>query len=116
MNKFRLDQYKVKPENKVAKRVIFDDGQTLAFILNIAEGEQLPPHTHYESTVLLQVLKGKAEVIIDGNSVLSAAGDLIQIDGQEEMVVNNTGQEILELYVTISPTPPDEKYTVDANL
>ena len=116
MNKFSLDKYKVEPENKVAKRVIFNNGQTLAFILNIAESEQLPPHTHFESTVMLQVLKGEAEVIIDGKSVQAAEGDLIQIDGQEEMVVNNTGQEILELYVTISPTPPDEKYTVDANL
>lgn len=116
MNKFRLDDYKIEPENKVAKRVIFNDGQTIAFILNISEGEQLPPHTHYESTVMLQILKGKAEVIIDGNSVLAAIGDLIQIDGQEEMRVNNIGQKTLELYVTIAPTPSDEKYTVDANL
>jgi len=116
VNKFRLDDYKVEPENKVAKRVIFNDGQALAFILNIAEGEQLPPHTHFESTVLLQVLNGEAEFLIDERSVKAVKGDLIQIDGQEEMRVNNTGQEILELYVTISPTPPSEKYTVDANL
>ncbi|MFN2362679.1 MAG: cupin domain-containing protein [Halarsenatibacteraceae bacterium] len=116
MNKFRLDDYIVEPGNKVAKRVIFNDGQTLAFTLNIAKGEQLPPHTHFESTVLLQVLKGEAEVLIDQKSVKAAKGDLIQIDGQEEMIVNNTGQQILELYVTISPTPPSEKYTVDANL
>ena len=116
MNKFRLDDYKVEPDNKVAKRVIFNDGQSLAFILNIAEGEELPPHTHYESTVLLQVLNGEADVIIDGETVNVDVDDLVQIDGQEEMRVNNIGQETLELYVTISPTPPDEKYTVDANL
>ncbi|MFW5873565.1 MAG: cupin domain-containing protein [Bacillota bacterium] len=116
MNQFRLDDYKVSPENKVAKRVIFNDGQVLAFVLNIAEGQQLPPHTHFDSTVLLQVLKGEAVVLIDDKSVKMAEGDLLQLDGQEEMVVNNTGQDVLELYVTISPTPPDEKYTVDANL
>lgn len=116
MNKFRLADYKVEPDNKVAKRVIFNDGQTLAFILNIAEGEQLPPHTHFASTVLLQILKGEAEVLIDDKSVRATKDDLIQIDGQEEMIVNNLCQETLELYVTISPTPPSEKYIVDANL
>ena len=116
MNKFKLDDYKVEPDNKIAKRVIFNNGQSLAFILNIAEGEELPPHTHYESTVLLQVLNGEADVIIDGETVNVDVDDLVQIDGQEEMRVNNIGQETLELYVTISPNPPDEKYTVDANL
>lgn len=115
MQKFNLNEYKVEPDNKVAKRVIYHDEQALAFVLNIATGQSLPTHTHYDSTVLLQVLTGKADVKINGEPEPVTAGDLLQIDGPEEMAVDNTGSDTLRLYVTISPTPTDDKYKTDAD-
>ncbi|MFW6287728.1 MAG: cupin domain-containing protein [bacterium] len=116
MQKYTLDKYMVEPEGKIAKRIIYNDENTVAFILNIAAGESLPTHTHFDCTVLLQVVKGKAEVLVDGKPVDASQNDLIQLDGPEEMSVNNTGEETLVLYVTISPLPPSEKYTVDADI
>lgn len=116
MKKYKLDNYIVEPESKIAKRIIYNDENTVAFVLNIAANESLPNHTHFDCTVLLQVIKGQAEVLVDGKSVNASQNDLIQLDGPEEMSVNNTGQETLALYVTISPLPPSEKYTVDADI
>ena len=42
--------------------------------------------------------------------------DLLQIDGPEEISVDNTGQNTLVLYVTISPIPPSEDYSIDVDL
>ena len=116
MKKYTLNDYMIEPEGKIAKRIIYNDENTVAFILNIAEGESLPNHTHFDCTVLLQVIKGKADVNVDDKTVSIKEKDLIEIDGSEKMSVDNTGDKTLILYVTISPLPPSEKYTVDADI
>jgi quercetin dioxygenase-like cupin family protein len=109
MQKFSLSDYMVEPKEKVAKRIIYNDENSLAFILNIAVGKSLPNHTHFDSTVLVQVIEGKAEVDVDGEPVSMNENDLLQLDGPEEMSIDNNGQKTLVLYVTISPKPPKEK-------
>lgn len=116
MKKFNIDDYIVAPEKNVAKRVIYKDENTLAFILNIAPGKSLPEHTHFETTLLIQVLKGKGIVNIDGSPVSVEKHHLIKLDGEEELSVNNPGDEDLVLYVSISPNPPAERYSKDADL
>ena len=115
MENFNLDNYTTVPEKNVAKRVIYSDKNTLAFMLNISPGESLPDHTHYESTVLLQVVSGKARLTIDEQEFNIQEKDLIEIDGSETMSVDNIGSENLVLYVTISPLPDDEKYAQEAD-
>lgn len=116
MQKFLLEKYMVEPENKIAKRVIYQDEKTLAFVLNIGAGETLPEHTHFDCTVLLQVMRGQAEVNVDGKKLAMKEDELLQLEGAEKMVVNNNGENTLVLYVTISPLPPSEDYTVDADI
>ncbi len=116
MQKFTLSKYIVEPEDKIAKRIIYNDQNTVAFILNIATGQSLPTHTHFDCTVLLQVLKGNADVNVNNEPVAMSENELIQLDGAEEMSVDNTGESTLVLYVTISPLPPSEKYTTDADI
>ncbi len=116
MEKFNLDDYITVAEKSVAKRVIYSDENTLAFVLNISPGESLPEHTHYDSTVLLNVVSGMARLIVDEQSYNIQENDLIKIDGPETMEVHNTGGESLVLYVTISPLPSDEKYAKNVDL
>ncbi|MFW5976397.1 MAG: cupin domain-containing protein [Bacillota bacterium] len=116
MQKFSLKDFILEPEDKIAKRVIYHDDKTLAFILNIATDESLPDHTHFDCTVLLQVMDGEGRVNVDGEKVYLSKHDLLQLDGAEKMSVDNTGEKTLVLYVTISPLPPSEKYRVDADL
>jgi quercetin dioxygenase-like cupin family protein len=115
MEKFNLDNYITVPEKRIAKRVIYSDKNTLAFVLNIAPGESLPDHTHFDSTVLLQVISGTASLNVDEQSFDIQENDLTKIDGPETMSVDNTGNENLVLYVTISPLPPDDKYAKEAD-
>ncbi len=115
MEKFNLDNYTTVAEKSVAKRVIYSDENTLAFVLNIAPGKSLPDHTHFDSTVLMQVISGTARLIVDDQSFNIQENDLIKIDGPETMSVDNTGGENLVLYVTISPLPSDEKYARNAD-
>lgn len=116
MKKFELSNYIVEPAGKLAKRMIYKDQSVIAFILNIAKDQSLPSHTHFDCTVLLQVLIGKANLNVDGKTVPMEQQELIQLDGPETMSVDNVGSETLVLYVSISPAPPSEKYAVDVDL
>lgn len=107
MNKFVFKDYFHDPESKIAKRMLYKSDNVIAFILNIATGEMLPAHTHVESTLLLQILDGEANVVTDGKETPLRTGELIQVDGQESMQVYNTGDVILRLLVSISPIGMD---------
>lgn len=116
MKQFQINQYKAEPAGKLAKRMIYKDKNVIAFLLNIAQGESLPRHTHFDCTVLISLLSGKANVNVDGETVTMEEGDLVQLDGPENMSVDNTGQQTAVLYVTISPAPPSDRYAVDVDL
>ncbi len=115
MNKFVFHDYFQEPQKKIAKRMIFKSDNAIAFILNIAKGAILPGHTHLESTLLLQVMEGKAKVVTDGNETSLQVGELMQVDGQESLQVINSGEDVLRLFVTISPMGT-EAFATDADI
>lgn len=115
MNKFIFNDYFHEPQGKIAKRMLFKSDNVIAFVLNIAKGEILPGHTHLESTLFLQVMEGNAKVVTDGNETSLQVGELMQVDGQESLQVINTGEEVLRLFVTISPMG-SEAFATDANV
>lgn len=115
MNKFIFNDYFHKPEGKIAKRMLFKSNHVIAFVLNIAKGEILPGHTHLESILFLQVMDGKAKVVTNGNENLLQAGELMQVDGQESLQVINVGEDVLHLFVTISPIG-SEAFATDADI
>ncbi|WP_333594758.1 cupin domain-containing protein [Anaerospora hongkongensis] len=115
MNKFVFHDYFQEPQKKIAKRMIFKSDNAIAFILNIAKGAILPGHTHLESTLFLQVMEGKAKVVTDGNETSLQVGELMQVDGQESLQVINSGEDVLRLFVTISPMGT-EAFAKDADI
>ncbi len=115
MNKYNFKDYFHQPEGKIAKRMIFKSDNVIAFVLNIAKGEVLPGHTHLETTLFLQVLEGNAKVVTDGKETMLQVGELMQVDGQESLQVINTGEDVLRLFVTISPMGL-EAFATDANV
>ena len=115
MNKFVFNDYFQEPQGKIAKRMIFKSDNVIAFILNISKGEILPGHTRLESTLLLQVMEGSAKVVTDGKETSLQVGELMQVNGQESLQVINSGEDVLRLYVTISPMGSDA-FATDANV
>ena len=115
MNKFVFNDYFQEPQGKIAKRMIFKSDNVIAFILNISKGEIIPGHTHLESTLLLQVMEGSAKVVTDGKETSLQVGELMQVNGQESLQVINSGEDVLRLYVTISPMG-SEAFATDANV
>jgi len=116
MERFNLDDYTIVPEKDVTRRVIYSDQNTLAYVLNILPGESMPEQEHFESTVLLQVISGTGRIIVDDQSYNVQEKDLVKIGGTETLSIHNTGNEYLEVYVTVSPLPGDERYSADLEI
>jgi mannose-6-phosphate isomerase-like protein (cupin superfamily) len=68
-----------------------------------------------DSTLFLQVMQGQAKVVTDGNETPLEVGELMQVDGPESLQVINSGDEVLRLFVTISPMG-SEAFATDANV
>jgi mannose-6-phosphate isomerase-like protein (cupin superfamily) len=60
-------------------------------------------------------MEGNAKVVTDGNETPLQVGELMQVDGQESLQVVNIGEDVLRLYVTISPMG-SEAFATDANV
>ncbi|MCM2533804.1 cupin domain-containing protein [Neobacillus pocheonensis] len=109
MEKNSVKAYMEYSEERFTKRVIFNTGETTAFVLNFLPGQQLPTHKHPGAEVYLFVVIGKGTFIIDGKETEAAEEDIIHVSDQEEMAFRNSGSEPVSLYVVLSKTP-NEKY------
>ncbi len=116
MKKFSLSDYRNEPKERISKRVIFKDTNVLAFILNISKNAVLPNHTHFTSTLLMKVLQGTANVTINDKIVPLTEGELLQVEGSENMSVENVGEVTLQLFITLSPTPTAVDYAKDVDM
>lgn len=96
-------------EERFTKRVLFQEGQSVAFVLNFMPGQELPTHKHPNTAVYLLVLLGGGTMIVDGNETIVKQGDVVCCDGDEQFAYANTGSENTSLYVVLNKLP-DERY------
>lgn len=93
---------------KFTKRVIFKKGESTAFVLNFAPGQQLPPHKHPGTEVFLFVVGGSGTFTIDGEELQVAANDVAHCSGEELLAFKNSGSEPVSLYVVLTKVPSPE--------
>jgi quercetin dioxygenase-like cupin family protein len=109
MEKQSLTAFQEYSEERFTKKVIYKKGETTAFVLNFLPGQQLPSHKHPGTEVYLYVVNGSGTFIIDRKELEVSEGDLVHVDGDEDMAFNNNGTDPVSLYVVLSKVP-SEKY------
>jgi quercetin dioxygenase-like cupin family protein len=97
-------------ENTFTKRVIFNEEKVLAFVLNMMPGQEIPPHQHEESDLVLHVMTGGAELTVDGKTQNITVGDVIHCVGSEVFSMKNNTNENLSCFVVIAPRPTPKLY------
>jgi len=99
-------------EERFTKRILFQQGGSVAFVLNFMPGQELPTHKHLNTAVYLLVLQGDGTIIVDGVKTEVSEGDAICCDGEEQFAFANTGNARTSLYVVLNRLP-DERYAQD---
>ena len=64
-------------------RRLFDDPTTVR--LSLAEGNEVPPHSHPDRTVVFYVVSGKFDVRLDGESHTLTEDEALRFDGDREV-------------------------------
>lgn len=96
-------------DQRLTKRVLFNEEGHAVFVLNFNPGQELPPHKHPGAALFILVLTGSGTVIVDGKETAVSQHDAIYCSGEELFSFRNTGPEPVSLYVCLVNVP-DERY------
>lgn len=92
------------------KRLLFNEEKVLNFVLNFRPGQELPPHTHESSDLILHVLTGQGTLKVEGETYAVETGDVIHTKGEEMFQLINDGDEDLSVFVVLAPRPAPKIY------
>lgn len=110
MEKVNVREVSAAPTERFTKRICFNDPQVLVFVLTFGPGQSLPKHKHENSKVVLHVHAGSGVMLINGQETPAAQGDVFLVAGDEELAVQNTGDQNLVLLVSLSPNPSNPAF------
>src|SRR5690606_40151696 len=105
MEKKELQQAREYNADKFTKRIVFKNGESVAFVLNFMPGQELPPHKHPGTAVYILVTEGSGTVTVDGEQTQLVKDDLLSVEGNEQFFFKNTGSDPTSLYVVLSKIP-----------
>lgn len=92
-------------DNTLTKRILFNETRVLNFVLNFRPGQGVPPHNHEESDLIIHVLTGEGEMVVDGKTNRVVEGDVIYCKGSEVFSITNTGAADMSCFVILAPNP-----------
>jgi quercetin dioxygenase-like cupin family protein len=111
MERVNMSEKSVVSAERFTKQICFNDPQVLVFVLTFSPGQALPPHRHPGSAVVLHVSTGTGLAVVDGQESPIAKGDVLLVNGEEELAIRNSGTEPLALLVSLSPNPTNPAYS-----
>lgn len=86
---------------KLYRAEIFKGERLRTLLLCLAPGQAVPSHKHEGFEVQLQVLRGEAEIKLDGEQVSLHAGEMILVDGANDFAPANRREENFAMLITL---------------
>ncbi|WP_339256052.1 cupin domain-containing protein [Paenibacillus sp. FSL R5-0713] len=105
MNITSLQEVKTFSEDRFTKRVLFQQGGGVTFVLHFLPGQELPVHQHPGTDVILLVVEGTGTLILDGEEQVVNQEDVIHCGGEVEFAFRNTGEQEVRLFVVLNKVP-----------
>lgn len=92
-------------EDRFTKRVLFQKGESVVFILNFMPGQTLPTHKHPGTDVYILALEGNGTMTVDGEDTPLGEGEVLHIGGDEAFAYKNSGDTPASLHVVLCKVP-----------
>lgn len=99
-------------EERFTKKILFQHGESVVFMLNFMPGQQLPEHKHPGADVYIHAFSGNGTIMVEGMEQTLNEADIIYLSGEESFAYRNSGPKPASLYVVISKVP-GPAYTQD---
>ena len=97
-----IESYKIYSDKSFTKKDILNEDKALVFTLNLKVGQDIHPHKHGKSGLIVHVLTGIGLLTIDDKSKEIKAGDVIYCDGQEMFSLKNISEENLCCFAVLT--------------
>lgn len=101
----KLSEKIVYMDDKLTKKILFKEARVLNFVLNFRPGQGVPPHNHEESDLVIHILVGAGEMVVDGKVYQLVQGDVIHCKGTEVFSLTNNGNNDMSYFVILAPNP-----------
>ena len=101
MQRIDLASIETFDETKFALPEIFKGERLRTLLLCLAPGQAVPSHRHEGFEIQLQVLRGKAEITLDGEHVSLHAGEIVLVDGANDFAPVNRHSENFAMLITL---------------
>ncbi|KGE20542.1 cupin domain-containing protein [Paenibacillus wynnii] len=92
-------------EERFTKKILFQKGESVVFILNFMPGQTLPTHKHPGTDVYILGLEGNGTMTVDGEDTPLMKGETIHIGGEEAFAYSNSGDAPASLHVVLCKIP-----------
>ncbi|WP_352432026.1 cupin domain-containing protein [Pyrinomonas sp.] len=101
MQRIKLNELEQGEEGRLRVAEVLRCGRVRVLLLTLPPGADVPSHRHDGWDVLLQPLRGRAELELDGEKHVLEVGEVACVDGASTFAPRNPGQESLALLVTL---------------
>lgn len=101
MNRVNLGEIETYDDRKFVRPVVLEGERTRALLLCLRPGQSVPAHSHEGYEILLQGLRGQADLTLDGVPVTMQAGDVVLVDGANDFAPANNGEENFSMLITL---------------
>ena len=103
MNGFVDDIEGITEKNRDFRRVVFTGKHMQLVLMSLRKGEEIGEEVHEGHDQFIRIEKGRAEVVIDGETHKVRADDAVIIPAGARHNVINTGNKRLKLYTLYGP-------------
>lgn len=87
---------------------LLDGSQSNARVIRLSPGQDLPPHTHATSDLIVYIVEGSGTLVVDGDTVAFITGSLAYFRGDEVLRLSNTGTTGLTALAFLAPPFPPQ--------
>lgn len=81
---------------------IIKNRRSSAFLLNFLPEQQMKSHNHPNRELYLQVIEGSGLLLIDGEELEVAKGDVLYCDPEEQIGFINTSENNVSIYAVMT--------------
>lgn len=86
---------------KFYRTEVFGGERLRTLLLCLAPGQAVPSHRHEGFEIILEPLRGEAEITLDGETFSLRAGELVFVDGANDFAPVNRGAENFAMLITL---------------
>jgi quercetin dioxygenase-like cupin family protein len=102
MKLVKITDYQIYSDDRFVKKDMINEEKALLFMLNLKPGQEVPPHAHGESGLIIHVLSGSGTLNINNKSEHITVGDIIYCSGNELFSMKNTSEEKLSCFASLT--------------